>query len=71
MPKQEISVRSMSSWGGKVVLAGRNVFEMISEERKVAIYEDKLLEKFTIKDNVFLSANYYNMFIGKYKVIPP
>lgn len=43
LPRQEISVRSISSAGGSVVLAGRNVLEVIAQERKVAVYEDKLL----------------------------
>lgn len=33
-----------------VALVGRNIFELISQERKVAVYDDKLLDKLLLTD---------------------
>ena len=71
LPRQDIAIRSMSSSGGSVVLAGRNVLEIIAQERKVAVYQDKLLEKFMLRDSIFLSANENYLLVGTYQEVPP
>jgi len=54
-----------------VVLIGRDIFEVIFAGRKTAIYENRLLDKFILTDQFFISANEYQLMLGTYLLIPP
>ncbi len=54
-----------------MAFVGRNIFEVVSQERKVAVYEDKLMDKFILKDDLFFSGNENFLLMGNYKIIPP
>lgn len=54
-----------------MALVSRNIFEIITLERKVAIYEDKLLDKLILRPNLFISGNERYLITGKYDIIPP
>lgn len=71
LPKQDISIREITSSGPVVTLVGRDIFEVISSDRKAAIYEDKLLDKLILNDGHFLSGNENGLLIGSYEVYPP
>ena len=47
------------------------MLELISQEWKVAIYAEKLLDKLMLRDKIFLSANKNYLLIGKCQTIPP
>lgn len=57
LPRQEITIKEITSNKGVVALVGRNVFELISEERRVSVYDDQLLDKLIVQDNMFVSGN--------------
>jgi len=44
---------------------------VINLERKVAVYEDKLLDKLILKENFFISGNENYIITGDYKIYPP
>jgi hypothetical protein len=71
LPRQEISVKEITSSQSTVALVGRDIFEVISLERKAAIYEDSLLNKLILKDNYFISGSENEFITGSYTIVPP
>ena len=61
----------MSSSSILVALMGRKVLQIIAQERKVVVYEEKLPENFMLRYNVFLCANENYLLIGRCRTIPP
>lgn len=49
---------------------GREVFEVVYLDRKVALYSDQLLDKLILEPDFFLSANEYSLLIGSYTIYP-
>ena len=54
-----------------MALVGRNIFEVINLERKVAIYQDRLLDKLILKDGKFVSGNENYILTGHFWIDPP
>lgn len=57
LPKQDITIREITTTKELLALVGRNVFEIIAADRKTAIYRDHMLDKLILTDSVFVSAN--------------
>ena len=71
LPKQEIKVREIVSSKYFTLFVGRNIFEVIKDDRKVALYRDKLLDKILLFDDSFISANEEAIIIGGFNLKSP
>lgn len=48
LPKPDITIKEITSIKDMTAFVGRNIFEIIHLERKAAVYEDRLLDKFIL-----------------------
>jgi hypothetical protein len=71
LPRQEITVREITSTSRVVALVGRDIFEMLVADRKAAVYEDRLLDKLILTEDHFVSANEDSIMVGRFSVAPP
>lgn len=71
LPRQDISVRDIVANRELLVLVGREVFEVLTADRKAAAYESALLDKLILGNDYFISADEYELMIGSYALVPP